>query len=379
MRGNEKQFKETRLIIVLLAVIIILLFGIIILLLARGDNKAPVLEPNKVEKKEDVEETKEETYEDQKIENKINYKELDLSNECFNKKESCNKSYELEIGSYKSDIKIEYTYRNSKSISDNNETFIMTINNKEIFNSPYGDSVSKVYLLENGMIILENPDLTRYRYYSADYNQLLEIPTEVIKNNNFKEFEYENAKYSIVDNNTIEVEKEKKSENTNIGNKSDNLSFLEKTMIENKEYTLSNGKKDITFKITNGNLFINNTDIKAINNEERTSIQEIALLDNGLIIIKYIKGTSSPFVVNVDYLQEDYSLLLKLYTQDGTGTDISSNIVDKDIILNLGESGCTINYEDRMIHVIKYKLLNNYKYQISAVDTKYAGGCVGQS
>ena len=53
MRGNEKQFKETRLIIVLLAVIIILLFGIIVLLLARGDKPTPVLEPNKVEKKEE--------------------------------------------------------------------------------------------------------------------------------------------------------------------------------------------------------------------------------------------------------------------------------------------------------------------------------------
>ena len=53
MRGNEKQFKETRLIIVLLAVIIVLLFGIIILLLARGDKPNPVLEPNKVEKKEE--------------------------------------------------------------------------------------------------------------------------------------------------------------------------------------------------------------------------------------------------------------------------------------------------------------------------------------
>lgn len=52
MRGNEKAFKETRLIIVLLAVIIILLFGIIILLLARGDNTSPIQEPTKIEKKD---------------------------------------------------------------------------------------------------------------------------------------------------------------------------------------------------------------------------------------------------------------------------------------------------------------------------------------
>ena len=358
------------------------LFLIIVLCLLLGLTSGYIIH-EKLEKNENnkqintnKEETKEEKEKKQEDENKINYKELDLSNECFNKKESCKKEYELEIGSYKSDIKIEYTYKDAKSISDNNETFIMTINNKEIFNSPYGDSVSKVYLLENGMIVLENPDYTRYSYYSADYNQLLEIPSDVIKNNNFKEFEYDNAKYSIIDNNTIEVEKENKSENNNIGNKSDYLSFREKVVIENKEYTLSNGKKDITFKMINGNLFINNTDIKAINNEERTSLSEIALLDNGLIVIKYIKG--DPYVINVDYLQEDYSPLLELYTLDKTETNISSNIVDKDIILNLGESGCTINYEKRMIHVIKYKLLNSYKYQISGVDTKYTG-CAGQS
>lgn len=58
MRGNEKQFKEIRLIIVLLSVIIILLFGVIILLLAKGDKQPSIPEPNKIENKE-VEEKEE--------------------------------------------------------------------------------------------------------------------------------------------------------------------------------------------------------------------------------------------------------------------------------------------------------------------------------
>ena len=66
MRGNEKQFKETRLIIVLLSVIIILLLGVITLLLAKDNKQSTILEPNKVEKKEEEpEESKDEKEKEQ--------------------------------------------------------------------------------------------------------------------------------------------------------------------------------------------------------------------------------------------------------------------------------------------------------------------------
>ena len=57
---------------------------------------------------------------------------------------------------------------------------------------------------------------------------------------------------------------------------------------------------------------------------------------------------------------------------------IEGKITDKDFTIYKGESGCTIDFENRILHIVKFKIISNNRYQIIGRDTAKTD-CAGQS
>ena len=194
MRGNEKQFKDTRLIIVLLSVIIILLLGVITLLLAKDNKQSTILEPNKVDKKEEqrkediVEEPKEEKEEEQakkkttEENNKAESKYIDVSNECFNSGK-CTKEFELSNGEKNIKIKI---------MSNGSEIYIYKdgsdIKYFAIQDPNWGEyKVNKIALLDTNHLVIELKSFAGIeRDYFDSRDSLILQAWEIAYDNNYR-------------------------------------------------------------------------------------------------------------------------------------------------------------------------------------------------
>lgn len=333
-----------------------------------------------------IEEKENNNKEEKETENKTNYKELDLSNECFNKNESCKKEYELNYNGSNNTIVINNN-------SEKNE-FYLSINGKEVINA---HKLSKIYLLENGTFIFD--EYNTYIYYSKELNIITEIEKEAIKNNNFTNFKYNNYEYTLTDNDTIEVKLLNIKEADNNG-KSNNIVLNDKECINSKQscekvYTISNGNQDVNIKaiIKGGKkcenndpcyqkeIYLNDKIIDSYeinNNTGIDNIKQIAILDNSLIVIEKHSGDSIANNLYRIYYNIDGTKLLEINDHSFLSGKLEGKITEKEITIYEGEEGCTTQLSERVLHIKKYRIISNVKYQIIGLGTSKTG-CAGQS
>ena len=332
MRGNEKQFKETRLIIVLLAVIIILLFGIIILLLARGDKPTPVLEPNKVEKKEKQEEKEKNTiygYLAAFNDNESRIIELNTINDNKELARTDGRIYSFRINnnklyySYQNDLEtaayIDLASNDKKEIElisgkdvvdyyfDSNEKYLFAsslngikrydLKTKELKEYSYDIRTNEVYIVNNkvyfnGQKKINNNSVSEDFYnYTIDFdgNDLKEINKEEYENqkdklNNYEVINDYNEMFLIYNNKRISITKDLSSilyDNKEIYKADAGKEIHLKYSLDNKKigFVEFNNNGEETGDIKYYTYDINSKKINEVNNNELYDLSFISIID----------------------------------------------------------------------------------------------------
>ena len=368
---------------------------IVILCLLLGLTSGYILHDKLSNKEEKKTEQKDNQEEKEKDEIKTNYKELDLSNECFNKDLECTKEYSLELNDLSNKIKIEYSidktgldkdfkfYINDKKIKDD-----FTINSN-------GYKISKLFLLDNGSIVVEaryGGGDTFFEYYSKDLDLIKQFniyETELIKKQDLKNFTIDTLNYSLIKNDTFEVEYK-----TNINNKSKSEKYIPKDkecinsykeceqnitladvtiIVKNSKEKIITGQNEETEEITR-NIYLGN---KLIEKENKlNTIKEIGILDNGLIAIDYYDDfVSNNEIVYRKYYLKDSTILLDTSNNSYLYNNLQGNILDKESTLTEKEiidKRNDFNYTtEEIIHEKKISILSGNKYQIKSIKTEY--------